>query len=346
MYSKNLTNEKDFTKFSSFEEKFSEVLNKLKEDDIFEVHLNADGILRADGARGKEEFGVMTSQSAMLGMKILATLLSTTLAPESPDLECELPIYGHRFAGTIPPVDKAPTFTIRKKASKLYTLDDLVEQGVMALEAKRILEDAIKQKLNILVVGGTKSGKTTFCNAMLHQMSQIDPTTRVIIIEDSAELQCSISDKLQWEVPQFMVGNIPHKATMDYLLKKAMRRSPSRIILGEIRGKEAQTLLMAWNSGHPGGCTTIHADNAENALVKLEQYIELAGVRPNPRLISSIIDYVVSIQQVTLRDEKGKYSARRVEEIISVDGYISETNRYDTSPLYIYEHNFEEKRYE
>ena len=309
------------------------VLEKLNDKNVFETYLNADGKLWCDGVRGKSCFGYMKQNEALLAMNILATIQNTKIAPESPWLECEIPIYGHRFSATIPPVSIAPTFSIRKKASKLFTLNEYVQDGIMPAEARKILSDAIRDKLNILLVGGPGSGKTTMGNALMKEMADLDPTCRQLVIEKSRELIISCEDAESWELPHSLPNGDAHSATINKLLELSLRRTPGRIMLGETRGPEAAGLLLAWNAGQPGGFTTIHADSALLGLTKLEQYIALS-MNANPNLIARTVNIIVSLQKITLRDERGNYAARRVEEILQVEQYISETNRYHTTPLY------------
>lgn len=321
------------TKFDSFVEKMKIVLNQLEDEDVFEAYLNADGKLWCEGVRGKKQFGTMKANEALLAMNILATMQNTRIAAESPWLECEIPSYGHRFSATIPPVSREPTFSIRKKASKLFTLDEYVNDGIMREEARMCLRSSILQKENILLVGGPGSGKTTMGNALMKEMADLDPNCRQLVIEKSRELIISCEDWESWELPHSLPNGESHPATMEKLLELSLRRTPGRIMLGETRGPEAAGLLLAWNAGQPGGFTTIHADNALLGLTKLEQYIGLS-MKVNPNLIARTINIIVSLQKMTLRDENGNYAARRVEEILHVEGYIPETNRYHTTPLY------------
>ena len=260
-------------KFGSFEEKMKPILTKLEEPDVFNVYLNADGNVWYDGNRGKDIFMTMHPQDALIMLNILATLCDTSIIEERPYLEVEIPHYGHRLSATIPPVSRAPTFSIRKNSSKLIPFTEMVEQGTMPEQFLNIIDDCIKQRLNILVVGGPGAGKTTIGNALLDRIAVLDPDTRIHVIEKARELIIHNKDYESWAIPSSLMSGEAHSATMEKLQELALRRDPGRMILGECRGKEAAGLLLAWNNGQPGGFTTIHASSALLGLTKLEQYI-------------------------------------------------------------------------
>ena len=198
-------------------------------------------------------------------------------------------------------------------------------------------DEFIKSRKNILVVGGTASGKTTFCNGLLNAVAEIDPECRMIIIEDIRELQANIVDKVCMLVPPVTIKERKNGIgiTAEMLLRSAMRRTPDRVVVGEIRdGDAAAVLLSAWNSGHSGGLTTIHADDIQGGLKKLEQYIEMSGKKPNPKLIAKTVHCIVSIQKTTVVAEDGRiYRKRMIEDIKMVDGYIEETGEYNLGYL-------------
>lgn len=266
-------------------------------------------------------------------IKTLATLYRTQVHELNPILEVEIPYIGHRFSGMMPPCQSASGFSVRTKPKKIYSLDDYVEQGTITESQKKSLINYIQQRKNILVVGGTASGKTTFCNALLKAVSEIDYLSRVIIIEDVRELQCEVKDKVYMTVPPPSTEVIDDRflITTARLLKSAMRRSPERICVGEVRdGDTALNLLSAWNSGHPGGICTIHADDAYGGLDKLEQYILMANKTPNKQMISKTVNVVVSIQAGNIYDkELQKWKrVRKVEQICSVEQYVEATGKY------------------
>lgn len=265
-------------------------------------------------------------------MKTLATLYRTQVHELNPILEVEIPYLGHRFSGMMKPCQSETGFSIRTRPKKIYSLDDYIEQGSITESQKLSLLQYIQQKKNILVVGGTGSGKTTFCNALLKAVSELDPLSRVIIIEDVRELQCEVKDKAYMTVPPpNLEGDDSTAITTARLLRSAMRRSPERICVGEVRdGETALNLLSAWNSGHPGGICTIHADDAIGGIDKLEQYIIMSNKTPNRQMISRTVNVVVSIQASNIydRDTCKWRKVRRVEEIKSVEQYVEATGKY------------------
>ena len=173
----------------------------------------------------------------------------------------------------------------------------------------------IRDARNILVAGGTSSGKTTFVNALIRELLEIAPHDRLIVIEDTQELQCATTNKQSFVAS----GGV----TMQKLLKTAMRYRPDRIIIGEVRGGEALDLLKSWNTGHPGGLATAHANNAAAALLRLEQLISEVSVTPMQALIAEAVNVVVYMQ------EFGRLG-RQVTEIIQVTGYGREGYKYDS----------------
>jgi type IV secretion system protein VirB11 len=233
-------------------------------------------------------------------------MLGTVVNAEHPILEGELPLDGSRIGGALPPVTANPTFAIRKRAIRLFTLADYVSSGALDPGHAEMLRVAISRRENILIAGSTGSGKTTFANALIREIAaEAGSSERVVIIEDTVELQCAAANRIELRTNEC--------ADMTKLLRTTMRLRPDRIIVGEVRGAEALTLLKAWNTGHPGGISTIHANNCLAALTRLEQLIEEAHVRPQPRLVAEAINVVVWIA----RTSKG----RRVQEINRVRGW-------------------------
>jgi type IV secretion system protein VirB11 len=297
-----------------------EIVQWLSEPDVIEIMLNPDGSLWL------ERLGQpMTRQGDMLRVRAeqiimnIAGVLKVTVTAQNPILECEIPYDGSRFEALIPPVVSSPSFTIRRKASRVFTLDEYVTSGTMTLLQKQVIEEAINPKegpefkQNILVVGGTGSGKTTLTNAILHSMAKITPHDRIVIIEDTAELQCSALNVFP------IRSNVA--TSMLSLLKATMRLRPDRICVGEVRGGEALALLKAWNTGHPGGIATIHANDARAGLTRLESLVEEATPSSQQTLIAEAVNLVVCIGKTP--------SGRRIRELLRVrswDGsnYITE----------------------
>jgi type IV secretion system protein VirB11 len=202
----------------------------------------------------------------------------------------------------LPPLVANPTFTIRKKALKIFSLEDYVAQGVMTKYQALFIKKAVHSKKNILIAGGTGSGKTTLANAILAVVAQSED--RIVIIEDTEELQCQASDAVKLRTKEGL-------ASMTDLLKATMRLRPDRIVIGEVRGPEALDLLQAWNTGHPGGCATVHADSAPKALVRLEQLVLESGVRPSKELIGDAVNVIVFIEKTP--------TGRTIKELVQVE---------------------------
>ena len=278
---------------------------------IVEIMLNPDGKVWIDRlGSGRQNTGLTISESnASQIIYLVSSFAKTPCTPENPIVSAELPD-GSRFQGMMPPIVVAPTFTIRKKAIRIFTLQDYVSDGILSEEQKAVIISSAKAKKNILIAGGTGSGKTTLVNAVLKEIA--DTGDRLILIEDTVELQCSAEDM----VPMRTRKNV----SMNDLLRSTMRLRPDRIVVGEVRGPEALSLLKAWNTGHPGGCATIHANSAVGGLTRLEQLIkENPGIiDPQRELIAEAVNLVVFIERFGV--------GRRVKEIIEVEGY--ENNKY------------------
>ncbi len=292
----------------------STVLALLDEPDVIEIMLNPDGQLWVERfGQPMEPVGEMSPSQAESLMATIASGLNTVITRENPILECELPLDGSRFEALIPPVVSAPVFTIRKKASKVFTLDEYVEAGIMTHPQKRVIEKAVEGRKNILIVGGTGSGKTTLTNAVIDYMTQASPDHRLVIIEDTAEIQCQAENAV--------ILRATDQVDMLRLLKATMRLRPDRILVGEVRGMEALTLLKAWNTGHPGGVCTVHANSALSGLIRLEQLVAEATQAPMKALIGEAVDLVVSIEKTA--------SGRQMKDMIGVHGFNGE--RYNVT---------------
>lgn len=292
------------------------VLACLRDPTVVEIMLNPDGTLWVE-RHGKpmEPFGHMSTAQAESLMATVAATLKTQITAQNPILECELPIDGSRFEALIPPVVSGPTFTIRKRALVVYTLDDYVEQGIMTTTQRDAIAAAVRHRKNILVVGGTGTGKTTLTNAIIRHMVDVAPQDRLAIIEDTNELQCTAKNAV-------IMRAVEH-VDMTRLLKATMRLRPDRIIVGEVRDGAALALLKAWNTGHPGGVATVHANSAPAGLIRLEQLIAEATQAPMTTLIAEAIDLIVSIERTA--------TGRRVKEVVTVEGH--DGHNYVTQPV-------------
>ena len=276
---------------------------------IIEVMVNPDGALRVDIlGEGRVDTDVRIDGAQVERIiRLVASHARGEVHAERPIVSAELPPHGEgageRFEGVLPPVSLAPCFSIRKPAARIYTLLDYVTDGIMSADAARILSMAVVERRNILVVGGTSSGKTTLANALLAEMAHLDE--RVILIEDTRELQCAAPDVVALRT---RAGSV----TMADLVRSTLRLRPDRIIVGEVRGAEALDMLKAWNTGHPGGIATVHANSALSALYRVEQLVQEAVVSVPRPLIADALDLIVFIA--------GRGLARRIETIARVVG--------------------------
>jgi len=289
---------------------------------VIEIMVNPDGALRLDrlGA-GRCDTGERLGPAEVERIiRLVASHARTEVHGAAPVVSAELPphgdgLAGERFEGLLPPVAPGPCFAIRKPAQRIYTLADYVSDGIMSAGLGRQLGLAVAERRNLLVAGGTSSGKTTLANALLAELAPRDE--RVILIEDTRELQCAAPDTVA-------LRTRPGVASMADLVRSTLRLRPDRIIVGEVRGGEALDMLKAWNTGHPGGIATVHANSARSALYRLEQLIQEAVVSVPRRLIAEAIDLIVFIE--------GRGMARRVDAIEAVEG-VDAAGDYALRPL-------------
>ena len=289
---------------------------------VVEVMVNPDGSLRLDRlGEGRTNTGKRLEAAEVERIiRLVASHVRIEVHAGNPVVSAELPprddgMSGERFEGLLPPVSTGPCFAIRKPAAKIYTLDDYVGEGILIPFYADALRKAVRNKRNLLIAGGTSSGKTTFANALLAEIATLDE--RVILIEDTRELQCSASDCVALRTRQ---GEV----TLADLVRSTLRLRPDRIIVGEVRGAEALDMLKAWNTGHPGGIATVHANSARSALYRLEQLIQESVVTVPRRLIADAIDLVVFMQ--------GRGTGRRIKRIVEVEG-LDDNGDYMTTDL-------------
>ena len=285
------------------------IAEALADPRTIEVMVNPDGRLWLDRlGEGRSDTGIVIEPAQVERIiRLVASHARSEVHGERPIVSAELPPHeetaGERFEGVLPPVSLGPCFSIRKPAARIYTLLDYVTDGILSADAARLLSLAVVDRRNILVVGGTSSGKTTLANALLSEMAHLDE--RVILIEDTRELQCAAPDVVALRT---RAGSV----SMADLVRSTLRLRPDRIIVGEVRGAEALDMLKAWNTGHPGGIATVHANSALSALYRVEQLVAEAVVTVPRRLIADAIDLIVFIA--------GRGTARRVETIARVSG--------------------------
>jgi len=288
----------------------------LDDPDIVEVMLNPDGRLWIDRlSSGLMDTGeVLSAPDGERIVRLVAHHVGAEVHGGAPRVSAELPDTGERFEGLLPPVVAAPAFAIRKPAVAVFTLDDYVATGIMTSDQAVALREAVKARKNILVAGGTSSGKTTLTNALLAEVATSD---RVVLIEDTRELQCKAPNLVALRTKDGVVS-------LSDLVRSSLRLRPDRIPIGEVRGAEALDLLKAWGTGHPGGIGTIHAGTALGALRRIEQLIQEAVVTVPRALIAETINVIAVLS--------GRGADRRLAELVGVTG-LSSSGDYSLKPM-------------
>ena len=277
----------------------------LEDPAIVEVMLNPDGRLWIDRlSEGLADTGErLSAADGERIVRLVAHHVGAEVHPGSPRVSAELPETGERFEGLLPPIVSSPAFAIRKPAVAVFTLDDYVAARIMTGPQAEALRDAVASRQNILVAGGTSTGKTTLTNALLAEVAKTDD--RVVLIEDTRELQCAAPNLVALRTKDGVVS-------LSDLVRSSLRLRPDRIPIGEVRGAEALDLLKAWGTGHPGGIGTIHAGTAIGAVRRFEQLIQEAVVTVPRALIAKTIDIVAVLS--------GRGAQRRLAELARVDG--------------------------
>lgn len=295
----------------------SDIARFLDDAGVVEVMLNPDGRLWIDRlAGGLEDTGAwMSAADGERIVRLVAHHVGAEVHAGAPRVSAELPETGERFEGLLPPVVMAPCFAIRKPAVAVFTLDDYAQAGIMSADQAEALRLAVHGRSNILVVGGTSTGKTTLVNALLAEVAKT--SDRVVLIEDTRELQCAAPNLVALRTKD-------GAATLTDLVRSALRLRPDRIPIGEVRGGEALDLIKAWGTGHPGGVGTLHAGSAIGALHRLEQLVQEAVVTVPRTLIAETIDVIAVLD--------GRGAARRLVELATVEGLTS-SGDYRLTPL-------------
>ena len=303
-----------------------EILAALEDPDVSEILVNPPELGATSGAiwveslrDGMRNTGVRMGAGQVENLLCtVATLLETVVNRDRPILEGELPFYGSRFEGFLPPVVSAPSMVIRKHALRVFTLEDYVHDGILTPRHRDVLRKALQARETLLISGGTTTGKTTLLNTLLLEMVLCGkPEERFVVIEDTVEIRCEGLNTLQLRT----------SASVDLacLVRATLRARPDRIIIGEVRGREALTLLKAWGTGHPGGVASVHANSAAQALVRLDQLVQENGVPSQASVIADTIDWVVHLERTG--------GSRRVREIVYVEGYSPTEGTYRLAPV-------------
>ena len=255
--------------------------------DVIEISANPDGAVFVDRfGEGRRRWGVIAPDEVERFLRWCATRTETAITAEQPRLKGRIPGTAHRIAGLIPPVVEAPMFSIRRHLDRVIPLEDYVRNAV-ALE---LIRDALATRHNILIAGATGAGKTTLLNACLGEIGRRAPETRLIVIEDTPEIRHPLADHVAMRTSD-TVG-------MDDLLVDTLRHAPTRIVVGEVRtGAVLMTLLKSWNTGHPGGLATLHANGAEEVMERLWTLgTEVMSADPTPALMQAT-DRIVFVRR-------------------------------------------------
>ncbi len=278
----------------------------LEDPKVVEILLNPDGALWFDRLdTGRRRSGVCLSrEDSERIIRLVAAHVRLEVHPAAPILSAVLPETGERFEGVLPPIVRGPTFSIRKRTAGVIALTQYVADGILSESQARVLQQAVRERKNILIAGGTSTGKTTLANALLLEIALTGD--RVLMLEDTVELQCRADDHVPLQTRRGLVS-------MADIVRSALRLRPDRIVVGEVRGGEALDLLKAWGTGHPGGIATVHAGSARGALTRLEQLIQEVVVTVPQSLIAESVDLIVFLA--------GRGRARRVEELVWVTGF-------------------------
>lgn len=292
------------------------IMPYMQDKNVFEVYVNPDGKIWTDSlGKGRSFTGQYISPEDARGIILSVAALTNQLVEQKfPAIDADIPSNDFfpkcRFEGNLPNIVPAPTLNIRKHPEKIFTLEDYVEQGTLTQKQHDILIDAIHSKKNIIAAGGTKSGKTTFLNAILAEISKLED--RVILIEDTPELQCSAEDCVQMRATTTF--------SMEDCLKQVLRMTPDRIVVGEVRSGEALALLDAWSTGHGGGCSTVHSNNARDTLTRLENMTARVSRNPQQATIAQAVNLIVYL----------KYTGnmRKVQEIIELEEWDTTAMKY------------------
>ena len=286
------------------------VMNGFADERVTEIYVNPqDGRVRFDTRdEGKVDTGArINPERVEQFLNAVADLHGLLLSGDNPQIQAELPkerFGGARLQGFLPPLSSGPSFIVRKPPAVIYPLSDYVRKGTLSPAGHELLTRAARSRWNVLIAGGTGSGKTTFANALLREITDRCPTERLVILEDTVELQCAAKDHLALRT----TGQI----TLAQLVRHTLRAYPDRIIVGEVRGPEALDLLDAWSTGHPGGLGTFHAQDAPGALLRLDRLCQRNSVPSQVELIAEAVDLIVVME--------GTHAGRRVKDLVRIHG--------------------------
>ncbi|MCJ8521161.1 type IV secretion system protein VirB11 [Pseudorhizobium tarimense] len=280
------------------------VCDALNDSEVVEIMLNPDGKLFLERLGERITLiGDLSAEAAEVAIGAVAHALGAYADRGHPIVSGELPLAGrYRFEGLLPPVVSSPSFSIRRHLTRVLSLDDYVVASILTPAQAQTIREAVQTRRNIIVSGGTGSGKTTLATTIIGEMIRHSPQDRLVMLEDTPEIQCSAAN----------IVSLRTSAAIDMskLLRSALRLRPDRIVVGEVRDGAALSLLKAWNTGHPGGVATVHSNTARSTLQRLEQLTGEVSQQPMCAIIGEAVDVVISIE----RTAKG----RRISEILQV----------------------------
>lgn len=260
-----------------------EIEAALERPDVTDIMVNGDGGIWVEEGGKMTRVGTMSAISARSVIQTVAANLGQVVNERSPILQAELPLDGERFHGTIPPFSDGNCITIRRHRRSLQSLAEWETQGGVTKAQRLDIQDALGKSHNIVVSGGTGCGKTSFVNALLRELALEYPEQRLLLIEDTPELQpTSPNIKRTFTTPY---------TDMVVAVQSSLRDLPRRIIIGEVRGREAYGMCMAWQSGHPGGICTVHANSTREARLRLIQLCAQDG--PPESTLEQTVDTVL-----------------------------------------------------
>jgi pilus assembly protein CpaF len=297
------------------------------DDSISEVMVNGPDRIFIEKAGYLEQVrGVSLGEKSLLvAVKNIARRLGDDVSESKPILDSRLPD-GSRVAAVIPPCSlNGVTLTIRKFNSRHFTLDDLILAGTLDRPLANRLEDYVLKRKNVLITGGTGTGKTTLAGLLAKFIPEEE---RIVLIEDTAELQLPQANLVRFEARREQNG-LPAIAIRD-LLKASLRHRPDRIILGEIRGQEAFDLLQLLNTGHAGTLSTIHANSAKQGLARFTSCVLQSGIElPYRAIKANIADSLNVILHIERRPGQ-----RFIAEVLEIDCYDPDADQFDYRAIF------------
>jgi pilus assembly protein CpaF len=299
----------------------------LRDPQVSDILVNGPGrvFIEKHGRMSEATEVILSEKSLQVAVRNIARILGDDISPEQPLLDARLPD-GSRVAAILTPCSVAGTvLAIRKFQGQRYTAEELLRTGAMTPDVFHHLRRAVEARQNILISGGTGTGKTTLLNALA---AFIPPEERIVVIEDTAEIQIQVRNLVRLEARREQ-GSVPAVTIRD-LLKATLRLRPDRILLGEVRGGEAFDLLQALNTGHSGALATLHANSAGQALARFTTCVLQSGIElPYRAIRANIAEALSLVVHIERRQER-----RLVTQVYGVLGYDHAADRYALERVY------------